>query len=143
MNTNRNYNGKSISYYEYYKEVLNIEIKHEEQPLILVVNPKKFLGNPNDLEVYQKKEVLNSEKSHPLKFYIPELCTLIGINEEDANNYKFMEKIIEKTRLEPDKKIKQIKKCFELFYDTTEKKTCPNIVEENKTKLENLNSIIK
>ena len=53
-----------------------------------------------------------------------------------------LRKIIEKTRLEPDKKIKQIEKCLSLFYDTTEKKTCPKIVEENKTKLENLNSII-
>lgn len=56
---------------------------------------------------------------------------MLGINEEDSSNFKFMEQIIEKTRLDPDKKIKQIEKCLDLFYDTTEKKTCPEIVEVN------------
>ena len=63
---------------------------------------------------------------------------MIGINDEDITNYKFMDKIIEKTRLNPDDKIEQIEKCLDLFYDETERKTCPNIVEENLVKKENL-----
>ena len=34
MNTYKNYNGHSMSYYDYYKEVLNIQIKDKNQPLI-------------------------------------------------------------------------------------------------------------
>ena len=143
-NTERLYDGKTLSYYDYYKEALDIEIQDEKQPLILVTNPKKFLGNPKDLDDKQKNQIKISdvESKHPLKYYIPELCTLIGINDDDANNPEFMKQIIEKTRLDPDKKIKQIEKCLDLFTDKSEKKTCPKIVEKNHKKLENLNTII-
>ena len=67
---------------------------------------------------------------------------MIGINDDDMEDRKFMKKIIEKTRLDPDKKIAQIEKCLDLFYDTTEKKTNPDIVEVDKKRLENLNSIL-
>ena len=66
---------------------------------------------------------------------------MIGINEEDSNDFHFMKKIIEKTRLEPNEKIAQIEKCLALFNDKTEKKTCPDIVEIKMKKIENLNSI--
>ena len=35
MNTNRNYEQHSVSYYNYYKDVLKIEIKDKNQPLNL------------------------------------------------------------------------------------------------------------
>ena len=104
MNTNRNYESKSYTYYEYFKEVLGVEIKDIKQPLILV-GPKKF----------------NDKKPVNQKWYVPELCTMIGINDDDINDNKFMEKITKKTRIDPDEKIKQIEKCLELFNDTTEK----------------------
>ena len=66
---------------------------------------------------------------------------MIGINEEDSNDFQFMKEIIKKTRLEPDEKIAQIEKCLALFNDKTEKKTCPDIVEIKMKKIENLNSI--
>ena len=44
--------------------------------------------------------------------------------------------------MEPDKQIKQIEACLTLFYDKTEKKTYPKIVEKDGKKIENLNSII-
>ena len=50
---------------------------------------------------------------------------MIGINEEDSNDFHFMNKIIEKTRLEPNEKIAQIE---------------PYIVEIKMKKIENLNS---
>ena len=142
MNVNKNYENHTVSYYEYYKQVLKIEIKDKDQPLIIAVNPKSskgFLGNPKDLE--WKKQVI-PEGKNPKKYYVPELCTLIGINEEDNENREFREEIIEKTRLEPDKQIKQIEKCLKLFYDTTEKKNYPDIVEKDKKRLENLNTIL-
>ena len=67
---------------------------------------------------------------------------MIGIIDDDINDNKFMEKITEKTRIDPDEKIKQIEKCLELFTDTTEKKTNPDLVEVSNKRLENLNSIL-
>ena len=54
-----------------------------------------------------------------------------------------MKQIIKETRLEPDDKIEQIEKCLKLFNDITEKKVspCPDIVEVDKVKIENLNTI--
>ena len=95
MNTERNCDHKSYTYYDYFKEVLKVEIKDKNQPLILV-RPKK------------------SNNTIP-KWYVPELCTMIGINDDDIDNNKFMEKITEKTRINPDKKIKQIEKCLEFI----------------------------
>lgn len=120
-NTNRNYDDHSISYYDYYEKVFNIKIKDKTQPLIIVPHRRNKYNNLND----------DAENKPRLRCYVPELCTMLGINEEDSSNFKFMEQIIEKTRLDPDKKIKQIEKCLDLFYDTTEKKTCPEIVEVN------------
>ena len=134
MNTYKNYEGHSVSYYEYYKNVLKIEIKDKNQPLILTKNKK-----PTEINKETDKFETNNA---PPKYYIPELCTMIGINDEDMEDHKFMDKIIEKTRLEPDKKIDQIQKCLQLFYDTTEKKVNPDIVEVDKKRLENLNSIL-
>ena len=131
-NTYINYDNKSISYYDYYKEVLDVEVD-KTQPLIIVSHRRNNINNLND----------DKENKPRLRCYVPELCTMLGINEEDSSNYKFMEKIIEKTRLEPDKKIEQIEKCLDLFYDTTEKKVHPSPirVEINGKKLENLNTI--
>ena len=75
MNTYKNYNGPSMSYYDYYKNVLNIQIKDKNQPLIVVVNRKnKYLGNPKYVE--NKNKILNEEleKKSFLKYYVPELC---------------------------------------------------------------------
>ena len=70
------------------------------------------------------------------KYYVPELCYLVGINEEDTRDFKFMQEIIEKTRLNPDEKIQQIEKCIDLFVETAEKKSV-----NNDEKGENLNTI--
>ena len=131
MNTEREYNGKYMTYYNYFKTVIGIEIKDKKQLLIKAKNPKSKINKSEE------------SQNNPIKYYIPELCTMIGINDEDSADNKFMEKIIEKTRLDPEDKISQIEKCLELFYDTTEKKKIPclDIVEVNKKKLENLNTI--
>ena len=83
-------------------KVWNIEIKDKKQPLILV-----------DVKDPQYKE--------KPKYYVPELCYLVGINEEDTRDFKFMQEIIEKTRLNPDEKINQIEKCLDLFMETAKK----------------------
>ena len=47
-----------------------------------------------------------------------------------------MELVNEKTKLDPDKKIRQIEKCINLFVDTTETKS-----KHNDQEGENLNTI--
>ena len=65
----------------------------------------------------ENKDPKSREK---VKYYVPELCYLLGLNDKDKTDYKFMEQIIQQTRLTPDKTIKQIEKCIDLFVDTTE-----------------------
>ena len=117
VNTIRNYKQETLSYYNYYKKIWNIEIKDKNQPLICIAT--------NDPQYKEKP-----------KYYVPELCYLISINEEDKKDFKFMQEIIERTRLNPDDKIKQIEKCLDLFMETAEKKSV-----NNDEKGENLNTI--
>lgn len=50
----------------------------------------------------------------------------MGITQEDTSDLDFIQEIIEKTKLTPDQKIKQIEKCIDLFVDTTERKSIDN-----------------
>ena len=116
-NTTRNYKQDTLSYYDYYRKIWNIEIKDKKQPLIVV-------------------DVRDPQYKEKPKCYVPELCFLVGINEEDTRDFQFMQEIIEKTRLTPDQKIEQIEKCIDLFVDITERKS-----ENNDQEGENLNTI--
>ena len=82
MNTIRNYRQETLNYYDYYDKIWNIKIKNKKQPLIAV-----------DVKDPQYKE--------KTKYYVSELCYLLGINDEDTQNFEFMQQIIEKTRLNP------------------------------------------
>ena len=116
MNTTRNYRQETFSYYNYYEKIWNIKIKDKKQPLIIV-------------------DVRDPQYKEKPKCYVPELCYLVGINDEDTRDFQFMQEIIEKTRLSPDQKIEQIEKCIDLFVET-EKKSI-----NNDAKGENLNTI--
>lgn len=117
VNTIRNYKQETLSYYNYYLKIWNIEIKDKNQPLIFV--------NVRDPQYKEKP-----------KYYVPELCYLVGIDEDDTRDFKFMQEVTERTRLNPDEKIKQIEKCLDLFTETAEKKSVNNDEEG-----ENLNTI--
>ena len=103
VNTQINYEGKTINHIEYYKKAYNIEIKDNNQPLIIV----------------RKKD---SNKT----YFIPELCYLAGINEEDSMNRKFMKKVSECTKMNPTQKVEEINNFIQLLQDTN---------EDNKTKM--------
>ena len=117
INTTRNYKQQTFKYYDYFDKIWNTKIKHKKQPLIAV-------------------EVKDPQYKEKIKYYVPELCYLVGINEEDTKNYIFMQQVIERTRLNPAQKIKQIEKCLDLFTETVEKKSI-----WNDKKGENLNTI--
>ena len=65
-------------------------------------------------------------------YYVPEFCTLNGINENDIENYKFMNNLSKYTKLKPDEKIKQIEKCLDLFKDITIRKPKEDKKEDKK-----------
>ena len=98
-NTTRNYEHKTYTYQKFYEEIMNIKIKDPKQPMII------------------------STKN---KYYVPELCILAGVSEEDTKNYTFMRELAEYTRLKPDDKIEQIEKCLDLFHDTTKREPTNN-----------------
>ena len=117
VNTTRNYKQVTYNYADYYDKIWKLEVKDKKQPLIAV--------DIKDPKFKEKK-----------KYYVPELCYLLGINEDDTKDHYFMELVNEKTKLDPDKKIRQIEKCLDLFVDTTEAKSIYNDQEG-----ENLNTI--
>ena len=100
-NTSINHGKETYSnYVEFYKKVFNIEIKNKDKPMIQVL--------------YKQ-----SDGEQKYGWYVPELCKLIGVNESDTENNKFMKELAQYTRLEPDQVTKQIDKCVELFNDET------------------------
>ena len=106
VNTIRNYKQETFNYADYYEKIWKKKIKDKKQPLIEVE--------------------IRGPQTKKIRYYVPELCYLVGINDEDTKDFEFMNQIIEKTRLTPDEKIKQIEKCIDLFVDTTERKSINN-----------------
>ena len=100
-NTNCEYEGKNIQLTEYYKLKYNIKIKNVAQPLIIV----------------RKKDAQGNIK--PL-YFVPELCKLVGLDEDDTVNKKFMKKLSELTKMEPTKKVIGIDKFIELLKNENE-----------------------
>ena len=88
--TSINYGKETYTnYIKFFKDVLKKEIKHKDQPMISV----KCKGPENETK---------------FTYYVPEFCTLNGINQNDIEDFNFMNELSEKTKLEPDEKIKQI-----------------------------------
>jgi len=104
MNTNINHGKETYTnYVDFYEKVFDITIKNKNQPMIQV-------------------EYKKPEGETKYGWFVPELCKLIGVNQNDTENSKFMKKLAQFTRLEPDKVIEQIDKCIDLFKDETERK---------------------
>ena len=117
MNTTINHGKETYTnYVEFYEKVFHIKIKNKNQPMIRV-------------------EYKQSEGETKYGWYVPELCKLIGVNQNDTENSKFMKELAQFTRLEPDKVVKQIDKCIDLFRDETERK--PKEEEKKEDKEEN------
>ena len=110
------------NYIKFFKDVLKKEIKYPHQPMILV----KRKGPENETK---------------FSYYVPEFCTLNGINQYDIEDFNFMNELAEYTKLEPDKKIKQIYKCLDLFKDKTERKQKDDKKEEDKKEEKEENAI--
>jgi aubergine-like protein len=99
VNKNLNYEDKTINHIEYYKKAYNIDIKNKDQPLIIV-----------------------RKKDSKSIYFVPELCYLVGIDESDTTNKKFMKKVSECTKMDPTQKVLETNGFIQLLQDKTEDK---------------------
>ena len=95
-------NGKNISILDYYSKTYKSQIKDYSQPLILCI--KK--GPQNTL--------LNS-------YYIPELCTFSGLDENEQQDSFFMKELSKTTKIDPETRIYQTNKFLDLLVDPERK----------------------
>ena len=101
-NTMMNYDKKCISIFDYYKLMYKCEIKDPNQPLILTY----------------KKGPQGSTLHH---YYIPELCTFSGLDENQQQDNIFMKELSKITKITPETRINQTNKILELLIDPEKK----------------------
>jgi len=92
------YDGKTINLIEYYKLVHNLTIKHGNQPLILV---RKKDSQGNFISLY----------------FIPEFCTLSGLEDDKTKDWPFMKKLAKYTKLEPIDRVNKTNEFLKLLSD--------------------------
>jgi len=102
INQTFNYHRKVLTLMKYYEQEYNIKIKDKDQPLILA-------------------RIENNRGESFNLYFIPELCHLIGIDDENLTDINFMKKLSEYTRLEPNQRVNELNKFIELLEDDTRK----------------------
>ena len=101
-----NFKGKTRNLLDYYKIAHDIIIKKPQQPLILV----------------QGK---NKEGAPQSSFFIPELCSLTGLEDSDAKNGKFMRELALYTKLEPNDRVFKTNEFIKLLDDDSTDESHP------------------
>ena len=94
--------GKSISILDYYKNMMNYDIKERHQPLILTFK-KGPQGSKSNL------------------YFIPELCTFSGLDENQQQDGFFMKELSKITKITPETRVYQTKKILDLLQDPEKK----------------------
>ena len=105
----------TVTLFDYYKKKYKKEIE-QKQPLILAKGKKKKKNEDN-------KKNDDKENIESKIYLIPEFLFITG-NEDDSNNYdkKRRERNLkDKTRMDPDKKMKLIKGFLNLYYSDKNK----------------------
>ena len=92
-----------INIKKYYKQQYNINIKHDDQPLLIEEIPR----NKRD------------DEKKTLRFLIPELCYLTGIDELDERDRA---EIITKSKFQPNQKVEKIEKGFAYLKNPNKKR---------------------
>ena len=93
-------NGKTFKLVDYYEKERKIKIKNVNQPLILVQKKDKN-GEINNL------------------YFIPELCCLSGLEDEETKNGQFMKELAKITKLEPNERVQKTNEFIKLLEDPT------------------------
>jgi len=94
-----NYEGKSINLIEYYEIAHKLKIKNENQPLILV-RKTDSQGEPINL------------------YFVPEFCSLAGLEDDATKDGYFMRELAKYTKLEPKDRVKKTNEFLQLLTDT-------------------------
>ena len=94
---------ESLNIKTYYKRQYNIDIRHEDQPLIIEEVPRNRRDDENKV----------------VRYLIPELCYLTGVDEL---NEKDRAGIITKSKFQPNEKIQKIEKGFSYLKNPNKKK---------------------
>ena len=90
------YEKKNINLIEYYDIAHHLKIKHEKQPLILV----------------RKKD---SQGDYIALYFVPEFCTLCGLEDDKTKDGQFMKKLSKFTKLEPSDRINKTNEFLKLL----------------------------
>ena len=98
QNTSFVYEGRNTTLVEYYKKAHNKTIKNLDQPLILV-------------------RKLNPERQMVNLYFIPEFCSLAGLEDESTKDGQFMKLLAQYTKLEPTDRVNKTNEFLELLND--------------------------
>ena len=100
------FKGKNYKLIDYFKDEYKIVIHNPKQPIILVRNKTK------------DGQVTNS-------YFVPELCYLSGLEEEETKNGLFMKELAKLTKLEPNERIQKTNEFIKLLEDPSKDKNQP------------------
>ena len=93
-----NYNGNSINLIKYYEEAHKLKIKNLSQPLILVRRTDSQ-GEPVNL------------------YFVPEFCSLAGLEDDATKDGFFMKELAKYTKLEPKDRVNKTNEFIKLLVD--------------------------
>ena len=110
-----------INIKNYYKQQYKIDLKHEDQPLLIEETPRRRAKDQDNPQI--------------IRYLIPELVFLTGIDELDERDRA---EIIAKSKFQPNEKIKRIEKGFS-YLNNKEKKKIKK--KENSIELHSPNEI--
>ena len=104
-NTTFNYEGKSVNLIQYYEQAHKLKITNQNQPLILV-RRKDSQGEPINL------------------YFVPEFCSLAGLEDESTKDRFFMKELARYTKLEPKDRVEKTNEFINLLNDPGSKEKC-------------------
>ena len=104
-NTTFNYEGKSVNLIQYYEQAHKLKITNQKQPLILV-RRKDSQGEPINL------------------YFVPEFCSLAGLEDESTKDGFFMKELARYTKLEPKDRVEKTNEFINLLNDPGSKEKC-------------------
>ena len=105
-----NYEGGTVKLIDYYQGIKKLKINDENQPIIAV----------------KRKGPQDEEK---ILYFIPELCFLAGLEENDVTNKYLMKQLSFYTKLEPSERINRTNQFLELLKEKSKDNTKDNSKE--------------
>ena len=102
-----NYDGDTINLINYYEKAHKLKIRNQEQPLILVRRTDSQ-GDPLNL------------------YFVPELCSLAGLEDESTKDGYFMRELAKYTKLEPFDRVNKTNEFLKLLTDSKRSEKYPD-----------------